>query len=148
MLRPGRAQCIVHRDLKVLMVQHTQDKETFWCLPGGGIEEGETPAEATVRELVEECNVVGNITCELSRFTDVYGETHYTFIVDIAQQEPRLGTDPELDADNQVLRAVAWKSLDELAERDRVYLWTAGLLGVPGFYEEIERWPKDPAYPL
>jgi 8-oxo-dGTP diphosphatase len=147
-LRSGRAQCIIHRKLKVLMVQHAQDEDLFWCLPGGAIESGETPQQAAQRELREECQVSALIKRELSRFTDVYGDTHYTFLADIAEQEPRLGSDPELASDSQVLRAVAWIGLDELAERDRVYLWTAGLLSVEGFYEETERWPRKKAYPL
>lgn len=32
----GRPQCIVRRELKILMVQHTQGNHSWWCLPGGG----------------------------------------------------------------------------------------------------------------
>ena len=57
----SRAQCIVCRDNRVLMVKHSQDGEEWWCLPGGGIEEEESPEEASLRELFEECSVRGRI---------------------------------------------------------------------------------------
>ena len=55
-------------------------------------------------------------------------------------QAVSLGTDPELTG-NQVLVDVAWICLNELTERDRVFLWTAGLLTIPEFSEEIWHLP-------
>lgn len=56
-----RVQSIVVRDSRILMVKHRQDGVARWCLPGGGLEAGETPAEGALRELNEECNVTGAI---------------------------------------------------------------------------------------
>ncbi|MCL2195957.1 MAG: NUDIX hydrolase [Oscillospiraceae bacterium] len=57
----GRAQALVTRGNQVLMVQHCVGDEAWYCLPGGGIEVGESPAQAALRELREECNVIGTI---------------------------------------------------------------------------------------
>ena len=41
-------------DKQILMVRHVQDGRDFWTLPGGGIEQGETPEVAVAREIREE----------------------------------------------------------------------------------------------
>lgn len=42
----GRAQFIIFRDGKILMARHRANGEEYYCIPDGGIEEGETPEEA------------------------------------------------------------------------------------------------------
>ena len=45
----SRAQCIVHRQKRILMVKHRHKEEEWWCLPGGRIEEDETPEQAALK---------------------------------------------------------------------------------------------------
>ncbi|QJE73406.1 NUDIX domain-containing protein [Aerophototrophica crusticola] len=47
-----RAVAVVRQGGRVLL--HRQDGDGFWSLPGGGIEPGETSAQAVARELREE----------------------------------------------------------------------------------------------
>jgi len=70
-----------------------------------------------------------------------------TFLVDIGTQTPHKGNDPELEGNSQIMTEVAWLSLKEIPERDRAFLWAAGLLGVPEFFSEIEKWGDDKSYP-
>jgi 8-oxo-dGTP pyrophosphatase MutT (NUDIX family) len=129
------------------MVRHRLDGEEWWCLPGGAIEEGETPAEAAVRELKEECCVDGKIVRETSTVVDPSAVNTYTFEVDIGNQEPQLGTDPDQPQEKQVLVDMQWLALSEISERDRVFLWAAGILGTGDFLEEVSGWGDDISYP-
>lgn len=65
----SRAQAIVVRGREILMVRHRQGSKEWWCLPGGAILEGESPADAAVRELEEECRVRGQVIRETSVVT-------------------------------------------------------------------------------
>ena len=61
-MKRNRSQAIVCRqDGKILLVKHKLFGRVFFTLPGGGIEDGETPAEAALRELKEEACVEGKI---------------------------------------------------------------------------------------
>jgi 8-oxo-dGTP pyrophosphatase MutT (NUDIX family) len=127
-------------------VRLRQESYEFWCLPGGGMEEGETPAEAAIRELKEECRVDGTIVRETGVVVYSPQNKAYTFLIDIGIQEPEIGTDP--DYQEQVLVDIKWLTLSEIPERDRAFLWAAGLLGVEEFFTEVLGWGDDISYPL
>ena len=148
MIYKGRAQCLVVRYHKILMVKHKQGDMEWYCSPGGGIEKGETPEQAAVRELQEECNVNGTIIKKTSEYADPYDDSNffYTYHIDIGSQTPCLGYDPE-EGKTYSLVEVCWLSLDEICERDRVFLWSAGLLSIPQFAKELESWSEDISYP-
>jgi hypothetical protein len=42
---------------------------------------------------------------------------------------------------------VKWLSLDQIPERDRVFLWAAGLLCIQEFLEEVSSWGDATSYP-
>lgn len=59
-----RSMALVTRDDQILMIQTYRHNCYIWELPGGGIEPGETPEEAAVRELKEECGMDGKVKPE------------------------------------------------------------------------------------
>ena len=71
----------------------------------------------------------------------------YTYLVDIGSQEPSIGVDPELSGNCQILQGLGWLSLNEIPERDRCYVWAAGLMGIDTFKKEIRSWTNDISYP-
>ena len=129
------------------MVKHRHQGREWWCLPGGGIDGEESPQEAVLRELEEECCVDGKIVRQISFVEELDGIKTYTFLVDIGNQEPRLGFDPEFRNGEQLIGDLKWLKLSEIPERDRAFLWSAGLLSVDGFLEEVESWGESTSYP-
>lgn len=146
-MSPPRVQALVVSDRRILMVQHNQNGASWWCLPGGGLEPGETPEEGALRELQEECNVTGAAIRQISHVCYAPGDETITFLVDIGDQRPTLGHDPEFADDGQILVDARWLTLDQIPERDRVFLWAAGLLAAEGFLLEIESWGTELSYP-
>lgn len=60
MARTGtRAVAIVIKDNKVALIHRKKEGRDYWVFPGGGVEEGETPEEAVVREIQEELSLIG-----------------------------------------------------------------------------------------
>ena len=137
----SRSQSIVVRGNKILLVKQNSGK-VFYCLPGGGIEPNETPEMAALRELKEECNVDGKIIMRTSvQYNPRNDGDVYTFLVDIAESKASAGIDPERS--RQTIIGVEWKQLDEISERDRAYLWSAGLKSIPAFYRILHSWGDD-----
>jgi hypothetical protein len=40
-----------------------------------------------------------------------------------------------------------WLTLADIPERDRAFLWAAGLLDIKAFYDEVIRWGDSTSYP-
>jgi 8-oxo-dGTP diphosphatase len=144
-----RVQAIVVRKDTILMVKHRHNREEWWCLPGGGQEMGETPEQGVLRELKEECNVYGMVVKQTSFISYAPNDKVYSFLVDIGDQIPGLGYDPEVDAGkkDRILVDMQWLHLSEIPERDRTFLWAAGLLGIDSFLAEVKGWGNRTSYP-
>lgn len=144
-MKRNRSQAFVCRNGKILLVEHVLQGRDFYNLPGGGIEDDETPAEAALRELEEETGVTGKILRPLTiEYKPDLESRIFTFLVDIPEEAvPVKGIDPELPPDKQSIVAVKWLSLDEIPERDRAYLFGAGLMRIPEFHDMVLKWGDD-----
>ncbi len=135
-MKRDRSQSMVIRGNRILLVEHQLFGRDFFNLPGGGIEEDETPEQAALRELVE--------------YKPDLESRVFTFLVEIPEDAvAKAGIDPELPANEQSIIGVKWMRLDEIAERDRAYLFGAGLMRVPYFHDEVLMWDgEDISYPI
>ena len=57
-----RAVGIVIKDNQILVMHRKKEGKEYWVFPGGGVEEGESSRNATVREVKEETNLQITVT--------------------------------------------------------------------------------------
>ena len=95
------------------------DRESYWVLPGGRLEPGETIPECAVRELAEETGLAASFSGVLY-VGEFLREGRHTIDV-VARMvlegdgEAVLGSDPEIAPGSEpTLREVRWVSVDEL----------------------------------
>ena len=139
MTRPRACSALIHNK-EILMVQHREPTRSYWTLPGGGIEAGESPAEAAVREVWEETGL--RVKAMRLLWEGNYGHggrtsPEYCYLVELevdgnGPAAVALGLDPEeahLPSHHRLLQGVAWVPLSDLrgdAQVARVLMALAG----------------------
>lgn len=109
--KPGISAAIIAHKGRVLMIRRrVKEGELSWQFPAGGIEDGETPEEAAVRETLEETGLkVEAVSLIGQRVHPKTGrEMSYT-ACQVVDGEAHVADADELDA-------VAWVTLDEIPE--------------------------------
>lgn len=93
--------------------------QMIWMPPGGGVQFGESITDALKREFKEETQVDVEVNGLLHIEELIERDFHVVecyFEVSRTAGEPRLGYDPELANDQQILHDIAWLSLSDVPE--------------------------------
>lgn len=115
-LRPRAVALIYNDQNQVLLMLRRKNGKAYATLPGGGVEPGETPAEACKREVLEEVNLVVEVGPQVAEWDNLNNHEHY-FLTRYLSGEMRLGDGPEgirQSAENWY--EPQWVSLDRLDE--------------------------------
>lgn len=114
-----RICAIIVQDNKILLLKHKAKTLSgyLWLPPGGGLEYGERIKDAFSREVLEETNL--NV-----RQGDFYGVTEFLspplhalelfYVADNISGQIKLGSDPELSKENQLIEGLKWMSLEDI----------------------------------
>lgn len=115
----NRSAVIVIKDGKVLLMHRINKGDEYWVFPGGGVEEGETPEEAAVRELYEETTITAVIKKELYHITWDNGGEFFFYLCDYVSGEPQLHPDSiekeQMKKGDQFFEPL-WVSIDTLSQ--------------------------------
>jgi 8-oxo-dGTP pyrophosphatase MutT (NUDIX family) len=115
-----RAGIVLLTDSGVAAIERVRDGMTYYTLPGGGVEDGETPQEAAVRESHEELGLIVRVD-GLVAVINFRGSTQYYYRAEVLGGEFGSGTGEELSSPAHSkagsYRAV-WLEPRQLAVRD------------------------------
>ena len=116
-MRHTRYQGAIIKNDKILLIRHTEHKSgrSYWVVPGGGREVGETEVECVIREMFEETNLtvdVKRLLVESSIPNDHIYKRRKTYLCSIVSGQASPGYEPEEDADAlYAITEVAWFDL-------------------------------------
>ena len=115
---------VLDEENRILMVKHEHPERTVWMVPGGGIEEGESSAQAAVREVLEETGLqveIGGLIWHVEEVSDRGQRFVNFFRATVTGGQMKLGHDPELGDSEQVLADIRFMSREEVAELENLY---------------------------
>jgi 8-oxo-dGTP pyrophosphatase MutT (NUDIX family) len=116
--RHTRYQAAIMVGSQILLIRHEeyQDGRTYWLLPGGGREDGESEEECVIREMREETNLEVRVERLLEEHDSTHSNpvyAHYkTYLCTPIGGEAQPGYEPELEASSLYkIAEVRWMDL-------------------------------------
>lgn len=108
-----RAAAIIIKGGQILLARHEKDGRSYWVLPGGGVDYGETVAEALVREIREEANLDIRLG-ELVMLNDSIPPDHHRHILNLYFLADIVGGELRAGQNDKRLRGVEFVNVEDI----------------------------------
>lgn len=113
----NRGSAVMIEEDKVAVIKRNRNGMEYYVFPGGGIEEGESPEQATIREVFEEVGVHIDIIRQLG--TVQFNGTQYYFLARIVGGQFGTGQGEEFEENrNRGLYEPQWLPIAKLESLD------------------------------
>jgi 8-oxo-dGTP diphosphatase len=114
----NRSSVILIEHDKVALIKRIRDGSIYYVFPGGGIEDGETPAEGAKREALEELGIEVNVKECISEVD--FNGTQYFFLTEWKSGTFGTGQGEEFTVvqRNRGIYLPVWVDIDELPSID------------------------------
>ena len=112
-----RARAVVVHNKQILIIHRFKDGTEYYVLPGGHIEDGETPEITVLRELKEETSIDSRIVKKLEVIVDSEQNTHHIYLCEYISGIPKLeeGSSEIEDTTHKNIYIPKWVDLDKLS---------------------------------
>lgn len=144
--RDIRYQGAIIRDSRILLIRHREHESgrSYWILPGGGIEPGESEEDCVRREMKEETSldvrVMSLLLDEPAPLKSVY-RSWKTYLCEPGVGEASPGLEPEVEhSDWYSIAEVKWFDLSDESG------WGREIATDPLTYEQLQRIRKKMGY--
>lgn len=121
-----RAGIVLIQDRKVALIERHRAGLDYFVFPGGGVDEGETPEQAAIREAMEELGVEVAITQKIFEIQFGQKSRQVYFLAEQTGGEFGTGAGEEYtDADpndpDEGVYAPIWMPIEELPLHEKIY---------------------------
>ena len=121
-----RAGIVLIKENKVALIERHRAGLDYFVFPGGGVDEGETPEQAAIRETREELGIEVVIKQKVAEITLGPKSRQIYFLVEHVSGEFGTGTGEEFtDSDpndpDEGIYVPIWMPIDELPRRANIY---------------------------
>ena len=121
-----RAGIVLIRDGKVALIERHRAGMDYFVFPGGGVDEGESPEQAAIREAMEELGIEVVIRQKIAEVQLGQKSRQIYFLVEQTGGEFGTGvgeeyTDSDPESPEQGIYIPVWMSIEELPMHQNVY---------------------------
>jgi 8-oxo-dGTP diphosphatase len=121
-----RAGIVLIKDNKVALIERHRAGLDYFVFPGGGVDEGESPEQAAIREAMEELGIEVVIKQKVAEIHIGRKSRQVYFLVDEISGEFGTGvgeeyTDSDPNDPEEGIYVPIWMSIDELLLHEKIY---------------------------